>query len=667
VNKLSQNSYLQQEGVVIEWPYPILYEQENEVTTDVLVLGGGIAGCLAAISAAGKGLNVALVEKGATVRSGSGGAGGDHWLFAANPCSGITPEEMVGAEFASTNGYTNSISRYIASREGYDTLLELEEMGGKIRDTEDDFIGADFRDDTTKLCFAYDYKNKLHFRVWGTTFKPVLYKECKRLGVKVFDRTQATSLLTEGGGQGDRVVGATGLNVRTGEFTVFKAKATVLCLSRPQRIWDFSSELTGLSSLRPHTCIGNGHAMAWRAGAELTQMEKSHPGTMGNGYSFPHFGYGNPNNTWYACTMVDADGKEIPFVDRDGRILENIAERYHPAPGQKFTGERASAYEYRMSNIIPNLLERIQKGEYKLPLYADLPSMPEMERKAIWGLMVGEEGKTKIPILQTYTEAGFDPARDLLQSYIALSGEITTGPPAARMGDGTNLRRFGEVGDAGGLLIDWDLKTTLDGLYAAGDQLFAGNYLHHAGVTGRYAGRKAAEYATIAAEPVVSRHQVDTEKARIYAPIKRKEGIEWKELNAGMSRVMQNYCGDLKDGRVLELGLMWLKDIEENEASRACADNPHKLGRTIDVLDLITNSQVIIHACLARKASSASLSFYRVDYTEVDPPEWHKWLTVKQENGKVKVNQLPIDFAGSLPKNYGAHNGDYHGWYDSQK
>ena len=60
--------------------------------------------------------------------------------------------------------------------------------------------------------------------------------------------------------------------------------------------------------------------------------------------------------------------------------------------------------------------ELIKKG-YKLPFYADLSRMPEMERKVIWGMMVGEEGKTKIPILQYYTERGFDPEKHMLQSY----------------------------------------------------------------------------------------------------------------------------------------------------------------------------------------------------------------------------------------------------------
>ncbi|MCK4953061.1 FAD-dependent oxidoreductase, partial [Candidatus Bathyarchaeota archaeon] len=46
-----------------EWPYPIRYDVENEVSADVLVLGGGIAGCWAAISAAKRGAKVVMVEK----------------------------------------------------------------------------------------------------------------------------------------------------------------------------------------------------------------------------------------------------------------------------------------------------------------------------------------------------------------------------------------------------------------------------------------------------------------------------------------------------------------------------------------------------------------------------------------------------------------------------
>ncbi len=637
------------DGNLHQWPYPIRYNQETEVDTDVLILGGGIAGCWAAISAAKSGAKVAIVEKAATITSGAGGSGCDHWINTPNPCSKVTAEDCIDWERENANGYINGISRYIAAKESYDTLLEMEQIGGKIRDTDDEFVGADFRDEQTKFLFAYDYENKFHFRVWGKTFKPALYKECKRLGVKIFDRTMATSLLTDGGKQGTKVIGATGLNSRTGELYIFKAKATVMSMSRHSRNWAFSSELTGLGQFRPNI-VGTGYAMAFRAGAQFTLMERSVRGNLSFGISYPSYGTGNAMNTWYPCTIVDANGKEIPWTDRDGKELTDFPQRTHPAKDQKLFAERGMAYKYRRPDITPAMQDRVKKGEFALPLYADMTGMSKMERRAIWGLMVGNEGRTPVPILKTYSQAGFNPDKDMLQNYLMLGGDWLRGENLSY------VRIGGEgPGDSGGLVVDWNLKTTLDGLYAAGDSLFAGNYHHHAAATGRYAGRKAADYAKPMNNVKPTRRQINQEKQRIYAPIKRKCGIEWKELNAGLVRVMQNYCGEYKNEELLNIGLTWLKDIEKNVAPNLYAANPHILMRALGVLDILACNRMIIHTSLARKASSTYLGFNRLDHPKIDPPAHHKWVTLQQENGSVKTGELPIDFCGDMESNYEAH------------
>jgi len=645
----------------IEWPYPICYEEESEASVDVLVLGGGIAGCWAAISAVKKGARVAIVEKAATVRSGAGGAGCDHWMYAVggNPHCPVSAEEFLEAMITESGGYANGIATYINLRESYDTLLELEQMGAKIRDTENAFKGAEFRDEKTKFLFAYDYVNKWCMRVWGTTFKPVLYKQCKRLGVKIYDRVMATSLLTEGGKQGTRVIGATGLNIRTGEFISFKAKATIICMAHPDRIWHFKTETSGLADMSSPGG-GGGWAMAWKAGAEFAKTEASMQQAIAVYY--PCQGAGHPRNTWQACSMVDANGKKIPWIDRDDKPVDTVSARYRPVDGQQFIHYGSMLYEHMIPSPA-NIDEMVQKGELTLPLYADLASMPEHERRVIFGLMVGQESKSHATY-KNYTEAGFDPEKDMLQGYQLLTGggygvgNVGRGAWGGAYGltiGGRSIRRI----MGGGMVVDWDLKTSLEGLYAAGAGVVFGTVGSHsaAATSGKYAGRKAADYALKAAEATILTQQVQNEKDRIYAPIQRSNGIDWKELNNGLNKVMQAYCGDPKNDHLLNMGLMMLDDLKDAAASATYAPDPHKLGRILEVQDIISSAEIILHACLARKASSKSLGFNRYDYPEVDLLEWKKFITVKQEDNKVKIGELPLDFWRDAKQNYEAHCG----------
>ncbi|MGD0660204.1 MAG: FAD-dependent oxidoreductase [Syntrophorhabdales bacterium] len=637
----------------LNWPYPVGYGAEKEVDSDVLILGGGLAGCFAAISAVRQGAKVALVDKAGTKRSGSAGSGIDHWMNAAtNPCSQVTPEELTQAIIASKGGWACGIAWYIACRESYECLLDLERMGMKVRDSEDLFRGAEFRDEETKLLFAYDYKNRYDIRIWGTSMKPVLYKECRRLGVDIYERVMTTGLLTEGGKPGGRVVGATGVNSRTGEFYVFKAKATVLATGVYGRVWQLQTEQEGMSlshiSIAPNN-TGDGASMAWKAGAEFTAMEWSSPSFWGDMYGLGVAAYatGAYMATWFPCTIVDAKGKEVPWVDCHGNVIPSISQRCQPAPGQKLYMTHGSPIGLRPGqaprelvgpHLISDLPERIEKGEFALPLYADLPGMPEHERRAIFGLMVGQEGKTWIAY-RNLTEAGFDPDKDLLQHYYAAV------QPRFRNTQFTH----------GGLVVDWDLRTNVEGLYAAGQEIFSTHSASLPCATGKYVGRGAARYAGKTPMPEIDREQVEKEKARVYALVKRKEGMNWKELEYGIAKVMQDYCGDVRNEELLELGLKWFKELKEGEAATLCARNPHELVRSLEVLNIITVGEIIMHACLARRASSAVLGHKRLDYPEIDPPEWKKFVTARLRDGEVQYGELPMDYWGALKENYQTH------------
>ena len=374
----------------------------------------------------------------------------------------------------------------------------------------------------------------------------------RRLGVRVFDRVAVTALLTEGGRPGARVIGATGVQCRSGAFITVRARATVLATNRPQRIWTFSSELRGISTFRPPSCSGTGYAIAWRAGAEFTMMEKSMRSPFGSPYSFPAYGSGNAINTWYPCTIVDANGKEVPWVDAYGRPLRERRRALPPGARARSSSSWAAARvrsphpglpQYLGPKPIPDLEARMLAGEFTPPFYADLAGMPEMERKAIWGIMVGNEGKTRIPVMRTYMASGFDPERDMLQSYDFLRGHGMREPVLPQE------RTFGEQGVCGGMLVDWDLMSNLPGLFGAGDLVFGGQDHSHAAATGRYAGRaRGAVRAASRARGAYRETQIEREKQRVYAPLAApRDGPDWKELNAAVARVMQNYCSETKN------------------------------------------------------------------------------------------------------------------------
>lgn len=641
--------YLKKEGQAPSWPYPIRYDQEQEIEADVLVLGGGVAGCWAAIGAARQGLRVALLEKGDAVRSGAGGPGCDHWCNApANPLSNVDPDEW--AMHMADRPYCNGIGIQIQCREDWDALLEMEQMGGKIRDTENEYMGALGRDDKTKLMISPRYTkihsylpdsmfpklnlksnpdhklNNVVIRVWGTTFKPVLKKECERLGVKIFDRVMVTSLLTEEGAVGGKVIGAVGFNNRTGEFMICKSKATILSMAGGGSIWLLSTELGGYSNMHSRNCTGDGTVMAWNAGATLTRMEGT--GQLRIATGLKHKWYSGAGDASYEnVPIVDANGKRVPW----------------PIQGWEDAGTMTPDPETEKA-----IREGILKGEYALPFYGDFPSMSDVERRATWKLMLGEESTTKI-IMDTLNNAGYDESRDLLQSYKYIEGAF--------------LPQWRDPGYGGGILVDWDLKTTLDGLYAAGTQMFAPEDHSYCAATGRYAGRKAAAYAKQVDFSKVSREQVECEKFRVYAPINRSSGIDWKELHAAIARTMQYYVSEFKTENLLNMALFNLQKIKEESVPELYAMDPHKLMRSLEDVSLLTYAQIIVNASLVRKASSVPLNFRRIDFPTMDPQEWNHFLTLKLEHGKVKPGSLPLTFWGNMKDQYEAHNKDYTGIY----
>ena len=161
------------------------------------------------------------------------------------------------------------------------------------------------------------------------------------------------------------------------------------------------------------------------------------------------------------------------------------------------------------------------------------------------------------------------------------------------------------------------------------------------------------------------------------APVNRTRGTGWKELRAGICRIMEDYCGEYRTEEVLRHGLQWLDSIGESEAANAYARKPHELMRTMECQTQITLGQLVMHACIAAEnadqASGGGLKkaimglVMKMKGGEMPPPEMlakfqrGHYITVKKENGTMKTGVLPFrywlkpPFAPTYEENYQRH------------
>lgn len=481
--------------------------------------------------------------------------------------------------------------------------MELKRLGMPLVDDECEFDGAPTRDEATGMLKAYDYRDFVACKLRGGQYiKPLLYRGLIEAGAQLFERVMITGLLTEGGKQAAHIAGATGFSMETGEFYVFHCPSVILSCGYACTIWTYNMEITGNSWRWDPNDIGEGLAMAWKAGAEVVGMHKNGHTKVQHPFAWPRFGVGNPSNTWFPCTIVDNNGKEIPWQDKNGKILSSVEARNLPTEDQPYCGTLISDNwkGCALPNLIRDLPERIRSGEYELPLWADLPSMPEAERRSIWSMMIGNEGKTRYTIFDLYTRSGFNPNLDMLMAPIQspegyLSGGWFQGEPGA-----VKPWRSESFGMQGEPAVDWKLMTTVPGLFCAGA---AGGLegSSFACSSGFYAGERAAEFAGENPACEVDEGQLEKERERVYAPVRRcgldGADISWKELWSGETRVMQQCCADFMTDSILEQGLLWMDSIRHDEASRTYARNPHELARVLEVETRMTVGEMFMHAC----------------------------------------------------------------------
>jgi succinate dehydrogenase/fumarate reductase flavoprotein subunit len=233
----------------------------SELVTDVLVIGGGTAGPMAAVKAkeANPKLRVLMLEKANVKRSGAIVMGMDGLNNAVMP-GHATPEQYVKEITIANDGIVNQKTVMAYAQASFAMVQELDRWGVKF---EKDANGE------------YAMKKVHHLGAYvlpmpeGHNMKRVLYRQLKRARVEITNRLMATRLLRDAHGE---VAGAMAFDVRTADVVVIRARAVVLATGAAGRLGlPASGYLFG--TYENPTNAGDGYSMAYHAGAELTGIE----------------------------------------------------------------------------------------------------------------------------------------------------------------------------------------------------------------------------------------------------------------------------------------------------------------------------------------------------------------------------------------------------------
>ncbi len=227
--------------------------------TDILIIGGGSAGCLAAIVAKEKNPNaeVLVVEKGDLNRSGSIAMGMDALNIVVQP--GInTPEQYINSAIIATDGILDYKPSYKMAERSYSMLKLLESWGICFpKNNQDEYISLQVH-----------AKGKFLVEMDSPNLKLILADKVKKSGTQILNRTMITKLLVSN----NQVTGAMGFNLRSGEFIAISAKATILANGGCARFsLPNSGYLYGIFDYPGNA--GDGYSLAYRAGAQLTGFE----------------------------------------------------------------------------------------------------------------------------------------------------------------------------------------------------------------------------------------------------------------------------------------------------------------------------------------------------------------------------------------------------------
>lgn len=548
--------------------------QSQTRTVDVLIIGGGTAGPMAAVKAkeANPALHVLLLEKANVKRSGAISMGMDGLNNAVVP-GHATPEQYVKEITIANDGIVNQKTVMTYARNSFPMIEELDRWGVKFE-----------KDETGD----YAMRKVHHMGTYvlpmpeGHDIKRVLYRRLKRTRVDITNRLVATRLLMATDGS---VAGAMAFDCRTGIFHIIRAKAVILCTGAAGRLGlPASGYLFG--TYENPTNAGDGYSMAYHAGAELSGIECFQINPLIKDYNGP------------ACAYVTG-----PM----GGYTTNSK------------GERFIECDYWSGQMMMEFYRELGGGDG--PVFLKLNHLADETISTIETILHTNERPSRG---RFHEGRGTDYRKQMVEMHISEIG-LCSGHSAS------------------GVWINEHGETTVSGLYAAGDlACVPHNYMLGAFVYGKIAGESAARYCARALLADVDPTQVETESARVQAPLLRSDGLPPSQVEYKLRRMVNDYLQPPKVTRKMEIGLSRFEEIT-NDLDMLWARDPHELMRALEVHAIRDCAEMAARASLYRTESRWGLYHNRIDYPDRDDREWFVHVQLKKINDKMTCFKRPIE------------------------
>ncbi len=612
------------------------YNTVVEDNIDILVAGAGLGGTGAAFEARywGQNRKIVIAEKANIDRSGAVAQG----LYAINCYMGTrfgenNPEDHVQYARIDLMGMVREDLLFDMARHVDSTVHNFEEWGLPImRDKEK---GTYLREGRWQIMFH------------GESYKPIVAEAAKKNADKVFNRICVTHLLMDEAKE-NRVAGAVGFNVRTGDFHVFKSK-TVICgaggasnIFKPRSV----GEGAGRVWYAPWSS-GSAYALMINAGAKMTQMEnrivlarfKDGYGPVGAYFlhlkTYTQNAYGEEYESKWFPALQEMVGKE--YLDPEVSHLT-----HRPIP-----------------TCLRNhcIISEVNAGRGPIHMvtmhsFQD-PHLEEIGWHNFLGMTVGQA------VLWAATDV--DPKNE--------NPELTTSEPYVMGSHATGCGAWcsgPEDLSPEEYFWGYNRMTTIEGLFGAGDAVGGTPHAFSSGsfTEGRLAAKAANKYIDDGkAEGIrVSDATIEKLKAEVFKPLEHYT-VHRNEIVAGtvnpnyhnprqaldrLQKLMDEYGGGvtvnyMTNDKLLSIGLKKLKIMEE-DLEKIAAQDLHELLRAWEVIHRHRASECVLQHTLFRKETRWPGYYYRGDAMKLDDENWHV-LTVSRrdpETGEYTMEKAPL-------------------------